>query len=104
MNRTIQLQEKQIEGWLFTLGYGAIGVTWLHCTFSAGSSKGVVLASPFLRKLDKSLERRGLQRKREEAGRGTEKQMAFSWLPICKVCAFDTAIFGFLRGVEKFFP
>lgn len=103
MNRTIQLQEKQIKGWLLT-GYGAIGVTQLHWMFSAGPSEGVVLVGPFLRKLGKSLERRGLQRKREEAGRGTEKQMAFSWLPICKVCAFDMAIFGFLRGVEKFFP
>lgn len=32
----------------------------------------------------------------EEKGGGTEKQMAFSWLPICKACAFDMAIFGFL--------
>lgn len=42
----------------------------------------------------------------EEAGGGRrdEKQMTFSWLLTCKVCAFDIAIFGFLRAVEKFFP
>lgn len=27
--------------------------------------------------------------------------MAFSWFPVYKACAFDMAIFGFLRGGER---
>ena len=46
----------------------------------------------------KGVRKKGPGWKREE-----EEQTVFSWFPICKAYAFDTAIFGFGGGVE-FFP